>query len=116
MIDIARAILNRIEREGIILDDKDDVYKSIDEAIQFGRFEFINLNGKNIGFFTWNIRRDSVTFINNMLIFKEYRGKLNLRAYFNNFFARNGAFLWRNRRSQKEVTVIKGGTPCLQSA
>lgn len=102
-MNITESIVKMIEKEGIILSDRKDVYKTIDDAINLGTFNFIRHEDKNIGFFTWFVRADGIIFINNMLIFKAYRGKLNLRKYIWSIFGKTGAFSWRNRKTQKDV-------------
>lgn len=113
-MDITSAFIQAIEKEGVVLDNKEDVYKSIDDCVSNGRVDFIVDNGNNIGFFTWEETNDGGIFINNLLIFKKFRCKIYLRRFFLNYFNGNGAFSWINRKSKRSIHFINRRVPCYQ--
>lgn len=115
-MNIVEAIVKEIENSGIVLQDRQDVYNSIEKAIDKGQFEFIRKDGKNIGFFTWEF--DPVTrevYWNNMLVFKPYRGKFNVLSLRKIIYERHGddvTFVWRNRKRQADMKFKQRGLLC----
>lgn len=114
-MNITESLTQMLEKEGVVLENRQDVYNSIDEAIVDGRFSFIISNGTNIGFFTWNKNGDEV-FVNNMIVFKKYRGSFNLlqlRGFLKEKCGSVGAFSWRSRKKREDKLFIqKRINPC----
>lgn len=109
MIDFVEELIQTIEKDGIILKDRQYVYNSIKQAIKLGHFEFIPSGTNRIGWFTWELRPDEV-FINNLFIHKEYRKTFNLRwglRYLMEQYKEMGAFSWVNRKKNKPMKIMR---------
>jgi len=103
MIDIACNLIKIIESHGVILEHKEYTYRQLDDAILSGRFLFIRMDEKNIGFFTWVIKGNDV-FIENMLIYKQFRGKfcmIKLRKILKDIYGNISSFSWINRKQKR---------------
>lgn len=109
-MEIINNIIEVLEREGIKFKseaEKENIKQDIIECIEGGRFQFIIKDNRRIGFMTWHEilkNRKLHLFINNMIVFKEYRNKnnlLNIRQFFKEKYPnRNWAF-WRNRKKDR---------------
>ena len=92
-----KELIELIENNGVVLNNKEEVERSLRDSLADNRFRFIEDNGKRIGFFTW-VNKATGVFINNLLIYKGYRGfnLLRLRKFFPNV----KLFYWKNRKKQ----------------
>lgn len=100
MIPIAEDLICDIEREGVILENRDKIHTSLANAITECRFEYlVNSSGIRIGFFTWCDKGDKIL-LNNLFIYSQYRDRRNLlqlRDYMRNKF-KVSLFYWKNRK------------------
>ncbi len=115
-MNIAEAIVRKIEKDGIVLADRKYLHYSIDKAIEEGRFDFVTKDGKNIGFFSWEVTKDGI-FGENLFIDREYRGTFNLMwivRYLRTKFPEAGALHWKNRKRNKPVQFKKRSICCSQ--
>lgn len=106
LMDIVESLVKTIEKDGIILQDRQDVYNSISDSIDAGQFEFIVKDGNNIGFYSWEIWKPNNIFINNLFIYRNHRGVFNiisLRKIFRSRYSEIGAFHWKSRKRNKPV-------------
>lgn len=104
-MNITETLVRTVEKDGIILENRDEVYNSIDKAIEEGHFEFISNGKNNIGWFSWVVLPGEI-YINNLFIEKKYRGTFNLKwgiRYLKSQYKGMGAFSWKNRRQNKEI-------------
>lgn len=103
-MNVTESIVRTIEKDGITLKDRQDVYNNLDRAILDGRFEFIHNGQSNIGFFSWDFISPTEVFINNLFIERKYRGTFNLRhgiRYLKAQYKTFGAMSWKNRKRNK---------------
>ena len=113
-MDIARLLLTKIEDEGVKLEDRQDVYNSLDRAILDGRFAFIMDGDERAGFYTWE-RQESKIFVNNLLVFRKNRGRVNLLKIRGELRKANnaiGAFEWVSRKRKKLVNFKQREVIC----
>lgn len=111
---IAEKMLETIEKEGVVLNNKDEVLCSLNQSINKGNCCFITVGGNDAGFFTFKNENGKVL-VNNLLILKEYRGKFNLlriRKFLRSKYGAIDIFYWKNRKSQK---MIERKNLCLAS-
>lgn len=114
-MNITEALIVKMEKDGLVFEDRDKAFKSIDKAINEGTFEIVNINNKNVGFFSWEISENNEIFINNLFVEKQYRGTFNLRwgiRYLRSRYQGMGAFTWKNRKKNKTVRFKERLTLC----
>lgn len=97
MIDV-NTIINLFELEGIEIKDGDKLRQELQEAISEHRFHIFKEGNKWQGFCTWLHKPDGVL-LNNLLIFREYRGKVQLSKLRELF--KGKSILWRDRKKKK---------------
>jgi hypothetical protein len=95
-------LIYEIEREGVILDNRNKIHTSIANALCENRFSYLyNASGNKIGFYTWCDNQGKIL-INNLLIYRQYRNRINLlqmRNYFRNKYPNAEIFYWKNRKT-----------------
>lgn len=98
-------LIDIIESEGIILEDRNNVYNSLERSVNSGCFKYIYHNNIRIGFLTWNYNNDNL-FVNNFIIYKKYKGSFNistLRKFFRNKYPNIKCSYWINIKKNKPV-------------
>lgn len=114
-MNITESIVKIIEKDGIVLQDRIDVYNSIDGAIAGGRFEFVDIDGIRKGFFTYEFVSPTHVFINNLFIERKYRGSFSLMwgiRFLRNKYPGLGATSWKSRKKNKIIRFEKKETLC----
>lgn len=116
-MNITESLIKIIEKDGIVLADRRDVYNTLEAAIESGQFEFIRKNGKNVGFFSWELDKiHNEVIVENLFIERVHRKTTSLMPYIN--FLRKkyeglGAILYRNRKKNKPASFnLKRMTLC----
>ena len=95
-------IMNSLEENVVGNYDKVKVEKYILEAIQEGRFRFINQDNHRIGFFTWEYNGVSAL-VSNLVIYKNYRGTFNILKL-RKIIPEARIFNWKSRKRQRLIS------------
>lgn len=98
-------LMSIIDSEGITLTDRDNVIKSLENAINSECFKYIYKDGVEIGFITWKYNNKEL-FFNNLVIYKKYKGEfklISLRKFFRNKYKEVEGCYWRSRKKNKPV-------------
>jgi len=101
-------LLKRMLEEGAEIPERqfDEVATEIDEAIAEKHFHIVRKDSKVIGFFTLFFK-DNKLFINNCIIYQQFRDKNNLlymRKYFRENF-KDWRFFWESKKNNKMCCV-----------
>ena len=111
-MSIGSNLIDVLEKDGIVLKDKKEVEKNIENNFRQGRLRFIpDKNGVPIGFFTWEERiknGEKCIFINNMFIKKDCKKEFNLlrlRSFFREKYPDAYLFYWKSRKRGRYVSV-----------
>ncbi len=109
-MNIGTYILNKMIREGADIPEekKAEVIEEVNEAITDNHFFIIAKNGKDIGFFSYFEIRGRI-FMNNCVIFKEFRSRTNLlslRRLFKDKY-KGRQFYWRSKKRNEKLCLVK---------
>jgi hypothetical protein len=111
-MEILDNIIEVLEREGVVFTsdaEKENVKKDIYECIEKGWFQFIVKDNRRIGFITWHeVWKDRKLhiFVNNMIVFKEFRNRnnlLNIRRFFKDRYPERCWAFWHSRKKKKFI-------------
>lgn len=105
---IAERLLLKILKEGVNLSPEKhkEVVEDIRDARKGRRIHVLKRNGNKIGFFTWHEQPTGI-YVNNLIVFRDYRNPnnlLHLRKVFRDRF--NMPFSWENLKREKDFYSI----------
>lgn len=109
MIEITEHLIKAIETQGVVLADREYTKAALDKALLDGCFSFIEHDGRQIGFVTWVLRPKEI-YLENMLIYKGFRGIFNvlkLRTMLREKYGSVHSLSWKNRKQQREKKFIQ---------
>ncbi len=109
-MSIGEQILNKMIKEGADIPEgkKLEVAKEVEKAIEDKHFLIIEKDGKDIGFLTYFEKPDGI-FVNNCIIYKNFRGIINL-IYLRKFFRekyKGLKFYWRSKKRGAKLCIVK---------